>query len=148
MFTKLINSTDKIGRKMSNQISTETKMATETEEVFKKKCSACDRNHDLETCQLYLAKPVEERSKLLFRKNLCYGYVNTISKDDTRKSCKKRRIWKVRNKKHLTTLHGTKVERKSNGDGASRRANKQNSSIHNTLAVENDKNEEICCNSS
>lgn len=47
---------------MSNQISTETKMATETEEVFKKKCSACDKDHDLETCQLYLAKPVEKEA--------------------------------------------------------------------------------------
>ena len=44
---------------------TETKMATETEEVSKRKCPACDKNHDLETCQLCLAGPfLESKGKM------------------------------------------------------------------------------------
>ena len=126
---------------------TETKMATETEDVSKRKCTACDKHHDLETCQLYLTKPTEERGKFLFKNKLCYGCVNTISKNRTAKTWKKRRSFKVCNEKYLTTLHGMKVEKKSSGNGANVRDNSQNSSTHNTVVVEDDQNEEVCCNS-
>ena len=66
-------------------------MATETKDVSKKKYSACDKNHELENYQLYLDKSIEERNKFLFKNNFCYGCVNTISKDHTWKTCKKRR---------------------------------------------------------
>ena len=149
--SQYVNKPDKFNqqdkRKNVKSYLTETKIATETEEVSKRKCPACDKNHDLDACQLYLAKPIEERSKFLFKNKLCYGCVNTIFKDHTGKTCKKRRSCKICNEKYLTTLHGLKVEKKSSGNGSNIRTNSQNSSTHNTVVVEDDQNEEICCSS-
>ena len=122
-------------------------IATETKENSKRKCPACGKNHDLETCQLYLAKPIEERIKFLFKNKLCYGCMNIISKGHTGKTCKKRRSCKVCNEKHLTIRHGLRVEGKSSGNGVNIRTNSQNSSTHNTVVIEDDQNEEVCCNS-
>ena len=65
----------------------ETKMATETEEASIKKCPATDKHHDSDTCQLYLAKAIEERSKFLLKNKVCH---KTISKYHNGKTCKKR----------------------------------------------------------
>ena len=65
----------------------ETKMAIETEEASMKKCPATDKHHDSGTFHLYLAKPIKERSKFLFKSNLCY---KTISKYHNGKTCQKR----------------------------------------------------------
>ena len=73
--------------------------------------------------------------------------MNTISKDHTGKTCKKRRSCKVCNERHLLTLHELKIERKSSGNRANIRANSQNSSKHNIVVVEDyDQNEEVYCN--
>ena len=106
---------------------TETKIATETGEISRGKFPACDKNHELYTCQLCIGKPIEESNKFLFKSKLWYGSVNTISKDHTEKTCKKRRNCKVCNEKYLTTLHGLKIERKSIENGANIRSNSQNS---------------------
>ena len=47
----------------------------------------------------------------------------------------------------MTTHHGVKVETKSSGNGVNKRANSQNSSTRNTVVVEDDQNEDVCCNS-
>ena len=60
-------------RKNIKSYLAKTKMVTEIEEVSKRKCPACDKKHDLETCQLYLAKPIEERSKFLLKNKLRHG---------------------------------------------------------------------------
>ena len=102
--SQYVNKPDKFNqqdkRKNVKSYLTETKIATETEEVSKRKCPACDKNHDLDACQLYLAKPIEERCKFLFK---------TGKTDHTGKTCKKRRSCKICNEKYLTTLHGLKV---------------------------------------
>lgn len=100
----------------------------------------------MKTCQLHLVKPLEEIRKFLFKNKLCYGCVNTLSKDHTGKTCKKRRSYKVCNEKHLPTLHRLKIGRKSSVNGANTRANSQNISTSNTVVLEDDQNENICCN--
>ena len=63
--------------------------------------------HDVKDCKHYLQQTLEERSKLVFKKKLCYGCFQEIKKDHNAKNCSKRRFCsKVCNGKHPTTLHG------------------------------------------
>ena len=93
--------------------------ATDGEDQFQKgprKCLLCDKNHDLESCPVYMSKSMEERSKLIFKNKLCYGCLQAVSKDHNAKNCKKRRSCKVCNEKHLTSLHGYKFEKKGSNE--------------------------------
>ena len=42
------------------------------------KCFLCERNHDLDDCNLFLQFDLQERSKWLFHNKLCYGCLNAI----------------------------------------------------------------------
>ena len=64
------------------------------------KCPACDKNHDLEGCQAYLNKSLEDRSKFIYKSKLCYGCLSSISKDHNAKKCKNRRSCKKCQEKH------------------------------------------------
>ena len=74
----------------------------------------CAKNHDLEQCKAYLTKSVDERSKYLSTKKFCYGCLKPISKTHTARNCNQRRACKVCNEKHPTSLHGFKLEKKTN----------------------------------
>ena len=69
-------------------------------------CPVCSEKHDIEDCKYYLQQTLEEGSKLIFKKKLCYGSFQEIKKDHNAKNCIKRRFCKVCNGKHPTTLHG------------------------------------------
>ena len=66
----------------------------------------CGERHDIEDCKYYLHQTLEERSKLVFKKQLCYGCFQEIKKDHNAKNSSKRRLCKVCNGKHPTALHG------------------------------------------
>ena len=66
----------------------------------------CGERHDIEDGKYYLQQTPEERSKLVFKKKLCYGCFQEIKKDRNAKNCSKRRLCKVYNGKHPTTLQG------------------------------------------
>ena len=66
----------------------------------------CGEKHDIEDCKYHLQQTLEERSKLIFKKKLCYGCFQEIKKDHNAKNCSKRRFYKVCNGEHPTTLHG------------------------------------------
>ena len=80
-----------------------------------KKCPVCDKLHDEEDCLVYLTKPVEERSKLLYKLKLYYGCLELISKEPSARKCSQRRSCKVCKERHLT-LHSVKVEKGNTGD--------------------------------
>ena len=65
-------------------------------------CPVCGERHDIEDCKYYLQQTLEERSKLVFKKKLCYGCFQEIKKDHNAKNCSKRRLCKVCNGKHPT----------------------------------------------
>ena len=73
----------------------------------------CQNDYDLDKCQEYMKKSVEERSKLLFQKKLCYGCYIPISTDYNLRSCKQRRVCDTFDEKHPTSLHGYKGSKKS-----------------------------------
>ena len=66
----------------------------------------CNENHDIEDCTYYLQKTMKERSKFLFKDKLCYGYLKTVTKEHSAKTCSSKISCKVCNEKHMTTIQG------------------------------------------
>ena len=77
----------------------------------KAKCPICDEHHDIEECQVFLSQTMEDRSKTLYKKKLCYGCLGNISKEHNAKSCANRRMCKVCSGRHPTVLHGLKIQK-------------------------------------
>ena len=83
-------------------------------------CPMCWKNHhNIEDFPTFLTQTVQDRSKTIFKKKLCYGFLAGISIWSNRQS------YKVCNGKHPTTLHGVKLDKngkanikneKSNGE--------------------------------
>ena len=48
----------------------------------------------------------EERSKILWKKKLCYGCYSPVSKDHNAKTCKQRRTCMISKQSHATALRG------------------------------------------
>ena len=91
--------------------SKEKNLAKNTKNVVP--CVMCAKIHDLEQCKAYLTKSVDERSKYLSNKKLCYGCLKPISKTHTARNCNQRRTCKVCNEKHPTSLQGFKLKKKT-----------------------------------
>ena len=47
----------------------------------KVKYPVCDDHRDIKECQVFLSQTMEDRSKTLYKKKLCYGYLGNISKE-------------------------------------------------------------------
>ena len=75
------------------------------------KCPVCDDHHDIEKCQVFLSQTMEDRSKTLYKKKLCYRCLGNISKEHNVKSCANRRMCKVFSGRHPTVLHGLKIQK-------------------------------------
>ena len=93
----------------------------------KANCPVCDDHHDIEQCQVFLSQTMEDRSKTLYKKKLCYGCLGNISKEHNAKSCANRRICKVCSGRHPTVLHGLKIQKhkkKGNNEGTDAKENK------------------------
>ena len=88
-----------------------TKETSGNEKRETSKCPICEGQHDIEECTTILEKPVEDRSKTIYKKRLCYGYLQGISKEHNAKSCPNRKQYKVCNGQHPAILHGVKIEK-------------------------------------
>ena len=64
-------------------------------------------------CADFLKLNIEERSKMIFKKKLCYRCYQKVSRMHNAKNCTNRNVCKVCSGKHPTTLHGL-VLRKGN----------------------------------
>ena len=69
-------------------------------------CYLCDGTHKVEDCQEIIGKTVEERSKIIGKKKLCYGCLEPMTKEHNAKTCKQRLTCKTCGKSHPTVLHG------------------------------------------
>ena len=77
-------------------------------------CYLCHNDHDLDKCQEYMKKSVEERSKFLFQKNLCYACYMPISTDHNSRGCKQRRMYDTCRVRNIQLVYMTiKVVRKT-----------------------------------
>ena len=77
----------------------------------KAQCQVCDDHHDIEECQIFLSQTMEDRSKTLYKKKLCYGCLGNIPKEHNTKSCANKRMCKVCSGQHPTLLHGLKIQK-------------------------------------
>ena len=59
------------------------------------KFPACDDHYHIKECQVFMSQIMENRSKKLYRKKLCYGCLGNISKEHNARSCSNRSICKV-----------------------------------------------------
>ena len=67
---------------------------------------------------------MEDRSKTLHKKKLCYRCLGNISKEHNVKSCANRRMCKVFSGRHLTVSHSLKIqkqEKRNNEDTDTKR---------------------------
>ena len=108
-----------------------TKDAVDEREVTQAKtgnCPVCEKgHHDIEDCPTFLTQPVQDRSKTVFKKKLCYGCLAAISKEHNAKKCSNRRSCKVCNGRHTTTLRGLKLDKKDKASIKDKKSNgKQN----------------------
>ena len=69
----------------------------------------CRNDHDLDTCDEFLKKSVEERSKFLYKEKLCYGCYMPISTNHSARTCNQRRTCGICNEKHPTGLHAIAI---------------------------------------
>ena len=71
-------------------------------------CPLCKSAHDLEDCEEYLKKDLDQRHKTVFQERLCFGCLKPVDKDHghVSKSCTNRLKCRVCQEEHPTTLHG------------------------------------------
>ena len=69
-------------------------------------CQFCEGAHKLDECEEIIKKRVEERSKLIGKKKLCYGCLEPMTKEHNAKNCKQRLTCKTPGNSDLTVLHG------------------------------------------
>ena len=79
------------------------KLKAQKEEI---ECLVCGKSHGIEDCEYFLKLFIEERSKMIFKKKLCYVCYQKVSRMHNAKNCTNRKVCKVCNGKHPTTLHG------------------------------------------
>ena len=70
--------------------------------AHERRCPLCEKSHDLEDCDAYKNKSVEQRKSFLSEKALCYAY---YSKNRLSKNCTKKRTCKKCKRPHPTLLH-------------------------------------------
>ena len=107
----------RLKKKMKSCASNTTnKVQEEKDDIKEIKCPVREEKHDQDKCKQFNNVSVDERSKMLRRKILCYGCYLPISAEHTTKTCKKRRVCQTCTMKHPTRLHEYVPRRK--GDGA------------------------------
>ena len=82
------------------------------------KCILCSHKHDLDNCEEYMKKSIEERSKFLAQKKLCYGCYKPVLMSHYERACNDRRICQICKKNHPTGLHGYTPKQKAEDDNS------------------------------
>ena len=78
------------------------------------RCPVCCESDNIEDCVFFLQQTLEEQSQLLYKRKLCYGCFEEVTKKHNAKSCANRRICKVCNGEYPTKLHGYARKKKQN----------------------------------
>ena len=60
----------------------------------------------MDNCTVFNKQTVEERSRTLAKKKLCYGFYMPITADHNTRTCSNRRVCKICKQKHPTGLYG------------------------------------------
>ena len=98
--------------KSGKQPEKRNRLKTLATEAVEEEYLICSSTHDIDECEDLKKLPVDERSKVFFKKKLCYGCCKPISHGHNSKSCKKRRKCKHHKGTHPTILHSFKIKSK------------------------------------
>ena len=88
---------DKKSLHVNTSVVKDLKVVVETS-----KCVVCERSHDLEKCQTFLDKSIEEKKDLLKKSKLCFA---CFKPGHISRGCINRRICNVCSKTHPTSMH-------------------------------------------
>ena len=69
-------------------------------------CVACNEDHPLDSCKIFMEKTLKERTKLLANKRLCYGCYQPMTSNHNAKTCKQRLLCRICKEYHPTGMHG------------------------------------------
>jgi hypothetical protein len=69
-------------------------------------CLMCSKPHDLDDCNIYLSRTLDDRRKYLIENRLCFSCYGHTSKTHDARTCRRRRKCKMCGKLHPTGLHG------------------------------------------
>ncbi|XP_056597979.1 uncharacterized protein LOC130433119 [Triplophysa dalaica] len=65
-------------------------------------CLCCGDSHSIHKCQTFANKPVEEKKRLIFDNNLCFG---CLRRGHNSRECRSKAICSICKKRHPTPLH-------------------------------------------
>ena len=74
-------------------------------------CPLYSARHDIEECGELRKLPVNETSKVFFKKKICYGCFQLIGDGHISKTCTKRRKCRDCDVKHPIILHGLQLKK-------------------------------------
>ena len=80
------------------QLKTYVIAANEDTSRLQNSCPLCQRDHDLDKCEDFMKKSVEDRSKFLAKNKLSYGCYTPISSDHNARSCKQKSLHNIQRK--------------------------------------------------
>ena len=109
--------TDKHNRSLKKKLVksyaawTRAPASEETEYTKQSNCHICGAKHDMDNCT-FSKNTVEERSRTLAKKKLCYGCYIPITADPNARTFSNRRVYKICNQKHPTDLQGNVPKRR------------------------------------
>ena len=69
-------------------------------------CIACNEDHLLDSCKIFMEKTLKERTKLLANKKLCYGCCQPMTSYHNAKTYNQRLICRICEEYHPTGMHG------------------------------------------
>ena len=84
----------------SNSLTGSRKQSSK--QVLFKRCVVCEAEHDLDDCQKFKDKGIEERKDILYEHELCYA---CFGKGHISKGCTNRKICALCRKSHPTSMH-------------------------------------------
>ena len=68
-------------------------------------CVLCFESHDLDACDRYMSRSLEDRKRVLYEKRLCYACYGSISDGHIARTCRQKRTCRICNNLHPTGLH-------------------------------------------
>ena len=88
--------------------------------IEQKRCSFCQKTHDIDNCFKFLAKTLEERKAYAREKRLCFSCLGTTH---VARYCRQRKKCSKCGRQHPTSLHGDKISNQSDSEIAVKEVN-------------------------
>ena len=71
----------------------------------KETCLVCGKGHLIDQCKEFMEKSLKERTKILAKGKLCFGYYQPMTENHNAKSCKQQLVCRLCSEFHSTGMH-------------------------------------------